>query len=85
MDAAHIGPLVTYAELRKLTQGLPRSESYREVSRVLELAVRSLAPKDSVNRQAPPLVGAKGSKGAATRLTADSVMAVTETRAEEKV
>jgi long-chain acyl-CoA synthetase len=69
--AAHIGPLVSYAELRRATDGMSRSESYREASRLVELAVRRLAPKDSVNRVAP-------APTASARVAATSVM-VTDT------
>jgi len=48
--AAHIGPLITYTELQKATAGLARAEAYREASRLVEVAVRKMAPKGSVNR-----------------------------------
>jgi long-chain acyl-CoA synthetase len=51
--AAHIAPLMTYAGLAKATEGLPRAEAYREASRLVEVAVRKMAPKGSVNRGAP--------------------------------
>jgi long-chain acyl-CoA synthetase len=38
-----IGPVVSHAELRRLTQGMARSESYRYVTRVVEEMVRALA------------------------------------------
>jgi long-chain acyl-CoA synthetase len=65
--AAHIGPLLTYEDLRRATEGMPKSDSYREASRMVELAVRKLAPEHSVNRgpAAAPSTG---------KLTAESVM-----------
>jgi long-chain acyl-CoA synthetase len=65
--AAHLGPLVRYEELKKATEGMSRSDAYREASHLVELAVRKLAPEGSVNRMAaaPPTGG---------RLTAASVM-----------
>ena len=38
--AAHIAPLVTHTELRKVTAGMSRSEAYREAARIVEAAVR---------------------------------------------
>ncbi|MCU1280532.1 MAG: AMP-dependent synthetase and ligase, partial [bacterium] len=65
--AAHIGPLIRYDELRRATEGVPKSEAYREASRLVELAVRKLAPAGSINRgPAAPQSTAK--------LTAESVM-----------
>jgi long-chain acyl-CoA synthetase len=43
--AAHIGPLVTWQELKRATEGLNRSDAYREASRYVEERVRALAPK----------------------------------------
>jgi long-chain acyl-CoA synthetase len=51
--AARIGPLLRYADLRRDTDGMPRSEAYKETARLVELAVRRLAPPRSVNRQPP--------------------------------
>jgi long-chain acyl-CoA synthetase len=65
--AAHIGPLITYEELKRATEGVPKADAYREASRLVELAVRKLAPVGSVNRgPAAPQSTAK--------LTAESVM-----------
>jgi long-chain acyl-CoA synthetase len=66
--AAHIGPLITHDTLAEATHGMPKAEAYREASRLVELAVRQLAPVGSTNRgpAAAPSVG---------RLTAESVMA----------
>jgi long-chain acyl-CoA synthetase len=65
--AAHIGPLITAAELKRATAGVARSDAYREASRIVERAVRRLAPKGSPNRgDAPP--------ASQERLTASSVM-----------
>jgi long-chain acyl-CoA synthetase len=50
--AAHLGPVISYAHLRHATDGLSRSDAYREASRLVELAVRKLAPEGSVNRVA---------------------------------
>jgi long-chain acyl-CoA synthetase len=65
--AAHIGPLICYDELKRATEGMPKSDAYREASRLVELAVRKLAPEGSINRgpAAPISTG---------RLTAESVM-----------
>ncbi|MGZ3407359.1 MAG: 1-acyl-sn-glycerol-3-phosphate acyltransferase, partial [Polyangia bacterium] len=65
--AAHIGPIITYDELKRATEGVPKSEAYREASRLVELAVRKLAPAGSINRgpAAPSSTG---------KLTAESVM-----------
>jgi long-chain acyl-CoA synthetase len=65
--AAHIGPLISYDELKRATEGMPKSDAYREASRLVELAVRKLAPPDSINRgpAAPASTG---------KLTAESVM-----------
>jgi long-chain acyl-CoA synthetase len=65
--AAHIGPLITYDALKRATEGVPKSDAYREASRLVELAVRRLAPAGSVNRgpAAPASTG---------KLTAESVM-----------
>jgi long-chain acyl-CoA synthetase len=40
--AAHIGPLIPWQRLKEATEGLPRSEQYREASRMVEVAVRKL-------------------------------------------
>jgi long-chain acyl-CoA synthetase len=65
--AAHIGPLLRYEELKRATEGMPKSDAYREVARVVELAVRKMAPADSVNR-GPAAAPSSG------KLTAESVM-----------
>src|SRR5262249_45356429 len=69
--AAHIGPVVRYEDLKKATEGLSKSDGYREASRLVELAVRKLAPAGSGDRLSslPPTGG---------RLTAASVMVETE-------
>jgi long-chain acyl-CoA synthetase len=66
--AAHIGPLLRYDELRRATEGMPKSDAYREASRLVELAVRRLAPPGSINR-GPAAVPSTA------KLTAESVMA----------
>ena len=43
--AALIGPLITYAELKRATDWMARSEAYREASRLVEVAVRRMAPE----------------------------------------
>jgi long-chain acyl-CoA synthetase len=65
--AAHIGPLISYAELKRATEGVPKADAYREASRLVELAVRKLAPAGSINHgpAAPSTPG---------KLTAESVM-----------
>ncbi|HEX4456445.1 MAG TPA: AMP-binding protein, partial [Polyangia bacterium] len=66
--AAHIGPLLTYEQLKKATEGMPKADSYREASRLVELAVRKLAPAASVNR-------GPAAAPSTAKLTAESVMA----------
>jgi hypothetical protein len=41
--------VVTWTELKKATEGMPRSDAYREASRLVELRVRQLAPKGDPN------------------------------------
>jgi long-chain acyl-CoA synthetase len=50
--AAHMGPVVTVEALRAAVASLPRSEHYREAARVVEAAVRRLAPP-GINRRPP--------------------------------
>ena len=57
--AVRIGPALEYSALRSRTQGMSRSESYREVTRLVEQAVRALQDKkvlnlDAVAPVAPP-------------------------------
>jgi long-chain acyl-CoA synthetase len=73
---ANIGPIMRYEELRRATEGMPKSDAYREASRLVELEVRKLAPADSVNRVAAPPTATSG------KLTAESVMAPTPEAAE---
>jgi long-chain acyl-CoA synthetase len=56
--SAHIGPVITWQALKQATAGLPRSEHYREAARIVEEAVRKLAPRGSVDRRAVPRVQA---------------------------
>jgi long-chain acyl-CoA synthetase len=65
--AAHLGPVISYEQMKRATEGMSRSDAYREVSRLAELAVRGLAPKGSPNRVA-------GQKTPPARLSATSVM-----------
>ncbi|MGZ3442218.1 MAG: hypothetical protein ACXVDD_22015, partial [Polyangia bacterium] len=65
--AAHIGPIITYDELKRATEGVPKSEAYREASRLVELAVRKLAPAGSINR-------GPAAPSSTAKLTAESVM-----------
>jgi long-chain acyl-CoA synthetase len=65
--AAHLGPLIRYEQLKLATAGSPRSDAYREASRIVERAVRRLAPKGSPNR-------GDVMPASAERLTASSVM-----------
>jgi long-chain acyl-CoA synthetase len=67
--AAHVGPLCTYEELKRASEGMAKSEAYREASRLVEVAVRRLAPEGSPNRGP-----AREPQGKRARLTADSVM-----------
>jgi long-chain acyl-CoA synthetase len=45
--AAHIGPLVSYAQLAKATSGLKPGEANRLAARMIEEAVRKLDPSGS--------------------------------------
>jgi long-chain acyl-CoA synthetase len=65
--AAHVGPVCRYEDLKKATEGMAKSEAYREASRIVEAAVRRLAPAGSPNR-GPAREPSPG------RLTAESVM-----------
>jgi long-chain acyl-CoA synthetase len=47
-----IGPVVSCAEMRRLTDGMARSESYRSVTRLVEQAVRALAEGKVLNTAA---------------------------------
>src|SRR6185369_3661387 len=38
--AAHMGPVLSYQQLKKATEGMSRSDAYREASHLVELAVR---------------------------------------------
>ena len=50
--AAHIGPVITYESLRAAASKLPRHEQNREATRIVERAVRRLAPPGP-NRDTP--------------------------------
>jgi long-chain acyl-CoA synthetase len=65
--AARIGPLIRWQALKSAVEKLPRNEHYREAARIVEVAVRKLAPPGSLTRgpAAPPTPG---------KLTAESVM-----------
>ena len=52
--AAHIGPVVTYESMRAAASKLPRHEQNREATRIVERAVRRLAPPGP-NRDTPVL------------------------------
>ena len=54
--AAHIGPVQTYAALKAKTEKLPRSEHYREAARIVEEAVRKLAPRGHADAKMPARV-----------------------------
>lgn len=51
--SAHIGPLVTYDEARKLAEGRSRSDGYRAIATEVERRVRSQAPAESVAALGP--------------------------------
>jgi long-chain acyl-CoA synthetase len=51
---AHLGPPIRWEALRAATEKLPRSEHYREAARIVEVAVRQLAPRGHVDREMPP-------------------------------
>jgi long-chain acyl-CoA synthetase len=48
--AAHIGPTLTWQQLREVTAKLGRADAYREASRFVERAVRALAPAGHPDR-----------------------------------
>ncbi len=50
--AAHIGPVLTFEHLQKAVLKVPRTEQNREAARLVEVAVRKLAP-EGPNRQMP--------------------------------
>lgn len=50
---AHIGPLIPWQKLKAATAGLPRGEHYRAAARVVEQAVRGLAPVGHPDREMP--------------------------------
>ncbi|HNF96299.1 MAG TPA: AMP-binding protein [Pseudomonadota bacterium] len=50
--AAHIGPVLRFEQLQKAVAKVPRTEQNREAARLVELAVRKLAPVGP-NRQMP--------------------------------
>jgi long-chain acyl-CoA synthetase len=64
---ASIGPIIRCEELKRATEGMPKSDAYREASRLVELAVRKLAPPGSINRGPAPTT-------TTGKLTAESVM-----------
>ena len=66
--AAHLGPVIRASALKEATKGMSKSDAYREASRIVERAVRNLAPAGSVNRG--PAMTPSG------KVTAQSVMAV---------
>jgi long-chain acyl-CoA synthetase len=54
--AAHIGPVLTFARLRQQTEGMAKSDQYREAARLVEVSVRKLGglPVPPRHRLAPP-------------------------------
>jgi long-chain acyl-CoA synthetase len=50
--AAHIGPVITYAELKRRTEGMPKSEAYRAAAALVEAAVCALR-----DRKPSPVAG----------------------------
>ena len=65
---AHIGPVIRWQALKAATEKLPRSEHYREAARIVEVAVRKLAPRGSPDRHMPdapvtPEQGAASTRG----------------------
>jgi 1-acyl-sn-glycerol-3-phosphate acyltransferase len=51
--AAHIGPVLSWQKLKAASEGLPKSEQYREAARVVENAIRRLGKLPAVPRRAP--------------------------------
>jgi len=70
--AAHIGPTITWQKLREVTEGLSRSDAYREASHYVETVVRGLAPKGDPNRDGGPR-SPKGPVTAASVVIQDAV------------
>jgi len=68
--AAHIGPMLTYADVARLAAGKTRAEGYRVISQHVEGIVRRLAPKDQAWTLGPsgttPLVAWNARHGAAS-------------------
>jgi long-chain acyl-CoA synthetase len=52
--AAHIGPVLSFESLQKAVAKVPRTEQNREAARLVEIAVRKLAP-EGPNRRMPTL------------------------------
>jgi long-chain acyl-CoA synthetase len=52
--AAHIGPVIGWEKLRAQTEGMPRSEQYREAARIVEAAVRKLGKLPPPARRLAP-------------------------------
>jgi long-chain acyl-CoA synthetase len=59
--AAHIGPLLRFSALQQAAAKVPRSEQNREATRMVERAVRKLAPKGPDRDTPVPPFGADSS------------------------
>ena len=72
--AARIGPTLTYEFLRAATEGMPKSEQYREAARLVEVSVRKLGKLEMPARLAPGAVksGANGASAGADASTESS-------------
>jgi long-chain acyl-CoA synthetase len=51
--SAHLGPVLTYEALRQAASRVPRSEQNREATRLVERAVRKLAPAGTPDHDTP--------------------------------
>ena len=63
--AARIGPTLTYEQLRAATEGMPKSEQYREAARLVEVSVRKLGKLELPARLLPGSVAAAAAAKAA--------------------
>ena len=50
---AHLGPVISWRSLKSATEKMPRNVHYREAARIVEAAVRKLAPPGDRNRTMP--------------------------------
>ena len=58
--SAHIGPVLTFESLQQAVAKVPRTEQNREAARLVEVAVRKLAPEGPNRKMPTDSVGAVG-------------------------